>query len=324
MLPTISIVIPTYNSERTLARSLESIANQNYPKHNLEIIIADGGSIDQTLKIVEKFNVDKILHNPLKTGEAGKAVGAEAAKNEIIAFIDSDNILPSPDWLKVMVKPFANLDIAGTEPLYYTYRKEDSLITRYCALMGMNDILCLFLGNYDRYNYLTERWTELKINAVDQGNHLFVNLDKWNVPTIGANGFMVRAHALKEVDYRPYCVDVDVVYQLVEAGWSKYVKVKTGIVHLFADDKSSFVRKTCRRIGDYLYHEKRGSRRYPWRSLNRLGILKFVLYTLLIIPLIKDSLKGYKKIPDSAWRFHPLACWITLMVYGIKFITRSN
>ena len=280
--------------------------------------------MDGTVKIAEKFNVDKILHNQLKTGEAGKAIGAQAAKNDITAFIDSDNILPSRDWLQVMVKPFSNVEITGTEPLYYTYRKEDSLITRYCALMGMNDILCLFLGNYDRYNYLTERWTELKMNVVDQGNQLLLKLDKFNVPTIGANGFMVRTQDLKDVDYTPYCVDIDVVYQLVKSGRNKYVKVKTGIAHLFADDKTAFVRKTCRRIGDYLYHEKFGSRKYPWRSLNRLGLLKFVLYTLLIIPLIKDSLTGYKKIPDKAWRFHPLACWLTLMVYSIKFITKSN
>ncbi len=42
----------------------------------------------------------------LKTGEAGKAVGMKQARGEIIALIDSDNILPSRDWLSFMVEPF--------------------------------------------------------------------------------------------------------------------------------------------------------------------------------------------------------------------------
>ena len=319
-MPSISIVIPTYNSERTLAQCLESIVRQDYPREGIEIIIADGGSKDKTLEIAKKFDVDKILHNPLRTGEAGKAVGIEAAKSEIVAFIDSDNILPSSNWLKVMVEPFNDQDVAGAEPLYYTHRRGDPLITKYCALIGMNDVLCFFLGNYDRYNYVTERWTELKVDVVDRGDYLLVELDERNIPTMGANGFLVKAEALKGVDYKPYLFDIDVIYQLVGAGWNRYAKVKTGIVHLFADSVNAYVRKTRRRIGDYLYYERYGARRYPWRRLNKLGILKFILYTLSIGPLVRDLLRGYKKLPDRAWLFHPLACWLTLLTYGIMFI----
>jgi glycosyltransferase involved in cell wall biosynthesis len=89
VLPSISIVIPTYNSERTLTQCLESIARQDYPREKIEIIVADGGSKDKTLEIAKKFEVDKMLRNSLRTGEAGKAVGVEAARNEIAAFIDN-------------------------------------------------------------------------------------------------------------------------------------------------------------------------------------------------------------------------------------------
>jgi glycosyltransferase involved in cell wall biosynthesis len=77
--PFISVVIPTYNSEKTLEMCLESIANQDYPKDKIEIIIADGGSIDRTLEIARRYT-DKIFNNPLKTGEAGKAVGVKKSK----------------------------------------------------------------------------------------------------------------------------------------------------------------------------------------------------------------------------------------------------
>jgi len=319
-LPSLSIVIPTLNSSRTLSQCLESIFSQNYPREKVEVIIADGGSTDKTVRIAEGYGVDRVLSNPLRTGEAGKAVGAEMAKNELIAFIDSDNILPSPNWLKAMVTPFKDQEIAGTEPLYYTRRERDPLITRYCALMGMNDVLCLFLGNYDRYSYMTGRWTELKVDTVDRGDYLLVKLNEKDIPTMGANGFMVRVEALRNVSFKPYLFDMDMVYQLVNAGLNRYAKVKVGIVHIFADTVETYVRKSRRRIGDYLRYEKLGARKYPWRRLNKLGILKFTLYTLLLGPIVRSSLRGYEKLPDRAWLFHPLASWLTLITYGIMFI----
>jgi len=227
-LPSISIVIPTYNSERTLAQCLESIVRQDYPRGRIEIIIADGGSKDKTLEIAKKFEVDKILHNPLRTGEAGKAVGVEAAKNEIILLQDSDNILNERRWLRKMVEPFEDASIIGAEPLYYTYRKEDSLITRYCALLGMNDPICLYLGNYDRYSYVTGKWTELLVKTRDNGNYLLLELDERNIPTIGANGFLVRAEALRRVDYKPYFFDIDVVCQLIRVGQNRFARPRSG------------------------------------------------------------------------------------------------
>jgi len=319
-LPSVSIVIPTYNSERTLTRCLESIVRQDYPREKIEIIVADGGSKDRTLEIARKYGVDKILHNPLRTGEAGKAVGVGVAENEIIALIDSDNVLDEKDWLRKMVEPFKNESIIGAEPLYYTYRKEDPLIIRYCALLGMNDVLCFYLGNYDRYSYVTGRWTELEVRTIDNGSYLLVELDERNIPTIGANGFLVRAGTLQGVDYKPYLFDMDIVYQLIKKGCNKFAKVKMRIVHLFANDVGIFVRKTYRRIRDYLYYEKRKMRIYPWRRLSRLRILKFAWYTLLMIPIVKDSIKGYKRMPDKAWLFHPLACWLTLFTYSFQFM----
>ncbi len=135
--PSISIIIPTYNSEKVLPLCLESLKNQDYSKEKIEVIIADGGSTDSTLEIAQKY-ADKIYPNPLKTGEAGKAVGVRRSKGEIIALIDSDNIRPSKDWLFRMTEPFQDREIAGSEPLYYSYRKEDGYITRYCAMLGMN------------------------------------------------------------------------------------------------------------------------------------------------------------------------------------------
>ena len=159
--PKVSVLIPTLNAERVLVECLRSVQNQDYPKDRVEVIIADGGSSDKTVKIAKKFGV-KVVPNPLKTGEAGKAAALRHARGELVALIDSDNILPSKNLFKLMVEPFEDKEILASEPIEYTYRKKDPYLTRYFALLGMNDPLCLFLGNYDRMSVLTGKWTDRK------------------------------------------------------------------------------------------------------------------------------------------------------------------
>ena len=55
--PSISIVIPTLNSERTIEKCLSSIASQNYPKEKVETIIVDGGSSDSTIRKSKSFRI---------------------------------------------------------------------------------------------------------------------------------------------------------------------------------------------------------------------------------------------------------------------------
>lgn len=69
---------------------------------------------------------------------------------------ESDDILPWRDRLSRMTAPFDDKEISITiEHLYNTYRKQDHYISRYCAMMGMNDPLCLFKMNYDRLKIIT-------------------------------------------------------------------------------------------------------------------------------------------------------------------------
>ncbi|KKM78946.1 hypothetical protein LCGC14_1354860 [marine sediment metagenome] len=319
-LPSISIIIPVYNSEKVLKDCLQSIKKQDYPSGKVEIIILDGGSTDKTREIAKEFAVEKILPNALKTAEAGKAEGLKASSNEIIAFIDSDNILPDEKWLKTMVVPFKDKSIIGSEPLYYTYRKKDGLITRYCALLGMNDPLCLFLGNYDRYSTLTGSWTELPHKEEDKDTYLKIELDKKRLPTIGANGFFIRQELLEKYKNMDYLFDIDVIYEVLNDGTAgknaRFAKVKTGIIHTFSGDIKTFARKQRRRVHDYLYYNKLGIRKYPWKNNNNAKLFKFLFYCLTVVPLLGQSIKGYLKKPDKAWLFHTLACWITLWEYG--------
>ncbi|MEO5367177.1 MAG: glycosyltransferase family 2 protein [Magnetococcus sp. WYHC-3] len=318
----VSIIIPTLNSARTLEACLVAIRQQEFPRDQVEIVIADAGSSDDTLAIARRHNVERIVFNPLRTGEAGKAAGIAASSGDLLALVDSDNILPDPGWLQHMTAPFADHEIMGTEPLAYTCRAEDTALTRYFALLGMNDPICLFLGNYDRFCGVTGKWTALPVQQEDCGNHLKLTLTEAALPTIGANGFVFRRKLLEHVTWSPYFFDIDVVHQAVAAGLPHFAKVKTGIVHLFCDHLSLFRRKQQRRIHDFLYFAATRQRTYPWQRQNKLAIVRFALCTAFVLPLLVQMIRGMRRCPDRAWWYHVPVCWITLWVYGLATLGR--
>jgi glycosyltransferase involved in cell wall biosynthesis len=319
----LSIVIPTLNSEKTLGACLEAIRSQSLPKNAYEIVIADAGSSDRTLEIARDFAVDTVTTNPLKTGEAGKTAGIKAAKGDIIALVDSDNLLPDPSWLERMLAPFADPEIIATEPLEYTWRKEDPALTRYFALLGMNDPICLFTGNYDRTCAITGKWTEVPVEAADKGEYLKLKLTANALPTIGANGFVFRRSLLEGVKWEPYLFDIDILYdRILKAGSVSVAKVKTGIVHLYCERLADFTRKQRRRIRDFLYFAQEKERIYPWDSQRKTGIILFCLSAVTLLPLLFQVFRGFLRRPDIAWLYHIPVCWTTLWVYGIGVLTK--
>lgn len=87
--PLVSINIPTYNSEKTLTETLKAIKNQNYK--NIEIIIIDSYSKDETVKIAKKFGSKIVYYNGTLLG--ARAAGVKSSKGKFILLIDSDQII---------------------------------------------------------------------------------------------------------------------------------------------------------------------------------------------------------------------------------------
>jgi glycosyltransferase involved in cell wall biosynthesis len=321
--PRVSLIIPTLNSTRSLRACLQAVKKQDVQHGPFEIIIADAGSSDGTVAIAQELGVTRIVSNPLKTGEAGKTAGIKQATGDIIALVDSDNILDDPEWLNRMLAPFSDPEIVATEPIRYERRDGDSPLTRYFSMLGMNDPICLFLGNYDRECMITGKWTGLDVEQEDCGDYLKLTLSEDRLPTIGANGFVFRRLLLEHVDWDPYFFDIDIVHQAVKAGFRHVAKVKCGIVHLYCDNLRDFASKQDRRINDFLFFAASKQRTYPWKKRQRRGIIRFCLYTLFVFPLIIQMIKGWRRKHDPAWLYHVPVCWITLWIYGKAALARA-
>lgn len=102
----ISINIPTFNSEKTLKKTLDSIVKQNYK--NYEIVIVDHYSTDKTLEIAKKYTKNIFMDKKRLLGS--RRIGANKSKGEIILVIDSDQVL-EPTLLKRIEEEFSKEDI---------------------------------------------------------------------------------------------------------------------------------------------------------------------------------------------------------------------
>ncbi len=154
--------------------------------------------------------------------------------------IDSDNILVERDWLRRMVKPFEDPDVISSEALRWDYRREDHFINRYQALTGINDPMSLFIGNYDRYSILTGKWTGFPVIEEQRDGWTRVVLDPTHVPTMGANGYIVRRSAFTIVPISDYLFDIDFVFDLAARGQCTVARVDVPIRHYFCDSVRKF------------------------------------------------------------------------------------
>lgn len=119
-----SVIIPTYNAEKTLFSCLEALANQSVPKEDYEVIVIDDGSTDSTSTIAKGFDV-KYIFQANKGPAAARNKGASSAGGDIILFTDADCV-PEHNWIQEMVGAFSDLDVAATKGAYKTRQKEFS------------------------------------------------------------------------------------------------------------------------------------------------------------------------------------------------------
>lgn len=97
----VSLIIPAYNAASTIERCLDSILKQDYP--NLEIIVVDDASCDDTLTKVSNYNVRIIRHEKNQGLSCSRNTGANEANGQILIFCDSDLIVP-PQAISGLVK----------------------------------------------------------------------------------------------------------------------------------------------------------------------------------------------------------------------------
>ena len=96
--PSVTVIVPVRNGEQTIQSLLESLQKLDYNRNKVEVIVVDGNSTDKTQEIVKRYPV-KLIVEKRKGLNVARNTGIKCSKGEIIAFTDSDCIVP-PDWLR--------------------------------------------------------------------------------------------------------------------------------------------------------------------------------------------------------------------------------
>lgn len=101
--PDVTVVVPAFNEERSIAACLESLRGQSFPGE-IEVIVVDNGSRDRTVEIAEQLGA-RVIRERRKGVCFARQAGTRAAKAELIANLDADS-RAAPDWLDRLLAPF--------------------------------------------------------------------------------------------------------------------------------------------------------------------------------------------------------------------------
>jgi glycosyltransferase involved in cell wall biosynthesis len=135
--PFVSVVIPCRNEEGYIARCLDSILASEYPRHRLEILVADGQSSDGTRSILVRYAALHpaivLIDNPTATTPAGLNLAVSAASGEIIVRMDAHVLYPA-DYIPKLVAALEESGADNVGGVLETVPAEDTATARAIAV----------------------------------------------------------------------------------------------------------------------------------------------------------------------------------------------
>lgn len=228
----VSIIMPSWNTEKFIAESIQSVINQTYT--NWELIIVDDCSTDHTDDVVASFHDDRIryYHNQKNSGAAltrNKAL--REARGEWIAFLDSDDLW-MPEKLEHQIKFMDKYDYCLSYTEYEKIDEDSNPINIYVS--GPESVNKRKMYNYDYIGQLTMMYSAkvfglIQIKDIKKNNDYAIRLQLYKKPR-------TCAYLLKEnlAQYRVRKVSIS------HDKFKKKLKSHYNLFH-YCDEKSAVV-----------------------------------------------------------------------------------
>lgn len=317
-LPSVSFIIPTLNADWILEKCLKSIRRQNYPASKIEIVIADGGSQDNTLKIAQKYKA-RIIPNPEVLHEPGKVRASKVAKGKILFFTDADNILAHQNWLAQMVRPFTqHPEVVGFLP-QTTAPPDSSGLNRYLGY--------LFTDPFTWFVYQAAAnprdYPRLYQPTLRTSSYVLYKFPSQDPPLFGlSQGVGTRADFQR--GKMGHNDDILAGIKLMrEGGVIAYVPSAT-IYHYHVQGLGDFWRKYRWRVRNNLLQQVKGmglvNRQRFFGPARQLRQYLFIPYALSLVGPIFDAVRLSRKYGDPVMFWHPIACFSLAVMMGWEVI----
>ncbi|MGD9014411.1 MAG: glycosyltransferase [Candidatus Omnitrophota bacterium] len=239
-MPFSSIIIPVKNFERTIEKTFEYLLNVDCSHDSWEIIIADGGSTDRTVEIINSWTKRhpfiKLVEAPNSPSPAyARNRALEVAKGDFLFFTDAD-CAPCRDWMKEILRQFerdSKISAVGGE--VFTLKVDpNNLVEAWCQHFRFNMVS-------PRYGFIKEGYFPdfpKHPRPSDIGGHKAYFFGTCNVA--------YRTSAIRELGSkfwdRPTGEDMDFSFQHRKNGWKFYFAPKARVDHMHRADLKSLRR----------------------------------------------------------------------------------
>lgn len=127
--PTVAIIVPCWNEETTLSKTIHSLLNLDYPKDKLEIIVVDDGSTDNTWEVLQKFkqtNQVKIFQKENGGKYTALNFALQQSTSDLVGCLDADSYVDK-DALKHIIQYFDEKTVMAVTPSVKIYKPETIL-----------------------------------------------------------------------------------------------------------------------------------------------------------------------------------------------------
>ena len=245
----ISVIIPTFNREKQIRNSIKSVLNQTY--NNLEIIIVDDGSTDNTKEEVKKITDKRVKYIKLKQNKGAafaRNIGIKKSKGNFISFQDSDDYF-YPNKLELQLKNLIN---------------QNSISLDFCKIrIFFNSTYNYFIPNLE---------TEKKIKT---GNYLNELITKGNF--ISTQAILVKKEILDNFLFDPNfprLQDFDLILRMIQK--IKFSYTQQALVNLYLQNNSLARSKEKLRKAIYMLLSKD----YNFNESQKIDFCKYLIKLL--------------------------------------------
>jgi glycosyltransferase involved in cell wall biosynthesis len=297
----VTFVLATLNEAHRIDRCLRSIRDQDYDQRAVDILVADGGSSDDTLARCEKYGA-RVLPNPLVRCEPGIAMLIERVSDGLIVVFAADNALLGRDWLARVTSAFDAPDVVASFCRVASDGSQGSLSSRYLNRFTDPYNHFVYWGGADYPSLPSTYGSQLERR---EGDTYFFRFGIDDCPLIAlAQGVAFRAPHARD----PQTDEDDIVpfAEVARTGLTAYVS-DVRLSHAQVRDLWELLRKYGPRIREKLFPDSPHMLRV--KRLNRVRRLRRLVWPLyaFALPLtVSIGVVMALKEREALWLYHPV------------------